>query len=169
MTTLSRERIYFKRAVIWSVTAHVVLFLFILLSPYIPKPSRKGMIHYVNVVSLPGGGGGGGGDAPAVTEVMADTEIPERETTLYAYLNDIPFQSIPCPYAREAMRTDIRVFLNRMEEKRPGTKFITLKTGLKLGENINHNYTINICTRCGETTSRKLCRVCQILDTLDSQ
>jgi uncharacterized protein (TIGR00269 family) len=95
-------------------------------------------------------------------------EIPERETTLYAYLNDIPFQSIPCPYANESMRTDIRNFLNRMEEKRPGTKFITLKTGLKLRENINHNYTINNCTRCGETTPNKLCRVCQILDTLDN-
>jgi TonB family protein len=78
LTTLSKERISFKRAVIWSITAHVALLLFILLSPYIPKPSRKGMVHYVNVISFPGGGGGGG--APAVTEVMADTEIPERES-----------------------------------------------------------------------------------------
>ncbi len=78
MRTLSKESLSFKRAVIWSITVHVALFLFILLSPYIPKPSRKGMIHYVNVVSFPGGGGGGG--APAVTEVMAETEIPERET-----------------------------------------------------------------------------------------
>lgn len=81
MTTLSRESDSFKRAVIWSISAHVFLFLLILLSPYIPKPSRKGMVHYVNVISLPGGGGGGGGGgAPAVTEAMADTEIPERET-----------------------------------------------------------------------------------------
>lgn len=82
MTTLSKESGSFKRAVIWSITAHVAMFLFILLSPYIPKPARKGMIHYVNVVSFPGGGGGGGGGgaAPAAAEVMADTEIPERET-----------------------------------------------------------------------------------------
>lgn len=78
MTTLSIERVAFKRAVIWSITAHVILFLFILLSPFIPKPSRRGMVHYVNVISFPGGGGGGG--TPAVTEAMADTEIPERET-----------------------------------------------------------------------------------------
>lgn len=77
MITLSRESASFRRAVIWSLTAHVILFLFILLSPYIPRPSRKGLVHYVNVISVPGGGGGG---APAVTEAMADTEIPERET-----------------------------------------------------------------------------------------
>jgi len=36
------------------------------------------MIHYVNVISFPGGGGGGG--TPAASEAIADTEIPERET-----------------------------------------------------------------------------------------
>jgi len=81
MTTLSRESISFRRAVVLSITFHVVLFLFIILSPHLPKPSRKGMVHYVNVISLSGGGGSGGrGGASAVTEAITDTEIPERET-----------------------------------------------------------------------------------------
>lgn len=79
MTTLPRAHISFKRAVVLSITAHVILFLLAFLSPYFPKPARKGMVHYVNVISFPGGGGGGGG-APAASEAIADTEIPERET-----------------------------------------------------------------------------------------
>jgi TonB family protein len=78
MTAFDRDYGRFKRAVIISVAAHLTLFLLILLSPYFPKPSPKGMIHYVNVVSLPGGGGSGGG--PAAAENIAETTIPRRET-----------------------------------------------------------------------------------------
>jgi len=60
----NREFKAFRRALIISVSAHLALFIFILISPYIPTHSKKGMIHYVNVVSFPGGGGGGGGGAP---------------------------------------------------------------------------------------------------------
>jgi len=77
-TALKRDYGVFKRAVILSIIAHLMLFLLILFSPYFPKPSRKGMIHYVNIVSFPGGGGspgGGGGE-----EEFVETIIPERET-----------------------------------------------------------------------------------------
>lgn len=80
-TTLYRDYAAFKRAVILSLIAHLALFLLILLSPYFPKSTQKGMIHYVNVVSFPGGGGGGGGGgAPSGGEKIAETAIPERET-----------------------------------------------------------------------------------------
>ncbi|MBC7130096.1 tRNA 2-thiocytidine biosynthesis protein TtcA, partial [Candidatus Bathyarchaeota archaeon] len=48
-----------------------------------------------------------------VKRIKPFCEIPEKESTLYAYVKGIKFQSIPCPYASEAMRNDIRVFLNR--------------------------------------------------------
>ncbi len=68
----------FKRAVFISLTAHFAVFLLAVLSPRLPKPPRAGMIHYVNVVSFPGGGGpagGGGGE-----EKIAETPLPKRET-----------------------------------------------------------------------------------------
>jgi TonB family protein len=73
----------FKRAVIISVSVHAGLFLLLLLSPYLPKPSKKGMIHYVNMVSLPGGGpgGGGGGQAAVITEEQpGETAVPQRQS-----------------------------------------------------------------------------------------
>jgi len=67
----------FRAAVILSLIAHFGLFLLILVSPSLPKSSKKGMIHYVNLVSLPGGGGSGGGESEA-SEI--ETPLEKRET-----------------------------------------------------------------------------------------
>ncbi len=78
MTAIARSNVAFKRAVFLSFAAHLAVFLLAVLSPRLPKPSRKGMIHYVNVVSFPGGGGpagGGGGE-----ENIVETPLPKRET-----------------------------------------------------------------------------------------
>jgi len=69
----------FRTAVILSIMAHLALFLLILVSPSLPKSSQKGMIHYVNLISLPGGSGaGGGGGESEVSE--AETPLEKRET-----------------------------------------------------------------------------------------
>ncbi len=75
MSALSWEDRDFKRAVIISVSAHLALFILILVSPYFPKPGHKGMIHYVNVMTFPGRGGGGGQSTEPV-----ETELPARES-----------------------------------------------------------------------------------------
>lgn len=82
---MMRQDSAFKRAVIVSISAHVILFVVLLLSPYLPKPAKKGMVHYVSMVSLPGGGGGGGGGggrpASVVTEEQpGETQVPERQS-----------------------------------------------------------------------------------------
>lgn len=71
----------FKRALVISISLHVALFLVILLSPYFPKSQKKGMIHYVNVISFPGGGGGGSpGGGSRTEEKLGETPVPQRET-----------------------------------------------------------------------------------------
>ncbi len=75
----------------------------------------------------------GGFTSPGfVRRIKPLCEVPERETTLYAYLQGFELQSTPCPYAGEAMRGDARTFLGEMETRRPGTLFTTYNTALKL-------------------------------------
>jgi len=94
-------------------------------------------------------------------------EIPERETTLYAFYEGFRFQELPCPYADEAMRNDARSFLNRMEVKRPGTKFTVYRTAIKLKPEDDAPVIIrNRCKICGEPTTQETCRVCQIIESL---
>lgn len=101
-----------------------------------------------------------------VRRVKPFSEVPERESTLYAYLRGFEFQSMPCPYAEEAMRTDIRRFLNRMEVKRPGTKFTVYRTALKLIPGIRGAGVMGRCRICGEPTPGETCRVCQMMEEL---
>ncbi len=88
--------------------------------------------------------------------------VPEKETTYYAYINNLEFQSVPCPYADEAMRNDARIFLNQMEYKRPGTLFTLLQTGLNLRQINPDAQVINKCNLCGAPTTGEICRVCQL-------
>ncbi len=82
MIALARGSAAFKKAVILSFTFHLAFFLFVLLSPYLSKSSRGEMIHYVELMSFPGGGGGGGspGEGGGTEEKLAETALPERET-----------------------------------------------------------------------------------------
>ncbi len=76
LTSFSNHDTPFQKYIILSIIFHLSLFLLILLSPYFPKSSSKGMIHYVNLISLPQGGGGSslGGSKASVTA------LPQRET-----------------------------------------------------------------------------------------
>jgi TonB family protein len=85
----NREYRSFRQAFIISASVHILLFILILVSPYLPTRSKKGLVHYVNVVSFGGGGGGGGsgggppGGTPAETvedETVEETALPERES-----------------------------------------------------------------------------------------
>jgi uncharacterized protein (TIGR00269 family) len=101
-----------------------------------------------------------------VRRIKPYAEIPEKESTFYAYLAGIPFQAIPCPYASEAMRNDVRYILNRLELKRPGTKHIVYRTALKLAPKIEREESPNLCSRCGELSPDFLCRTCSLLQEL---
>ena len=101
-----------------------------------------------------------------VQRVKPFCEIPERETALYAYVRKIKFQSVPCPYASEALRNDIRIMLNRIEEKHAGIKFTIFKSIEKIRpalEKTDEKEGLKECTECGEPTTERLCKACQML------
>ena len=103
-----------------------------------------------------------------VRRIKPYCEIPERESALHAYLTGLEFQSLPCPYASEAMRNDIRDFLNRMEDRRPGTKFTVYRTALKLAPQA-YTQTAGHCRNSGEPTTNQTCRTCQLLEQLQKK
>ena len=112
----------------------------------------------------------GGSDLPGfVRRIKPYCEVPERESALYAYLEGFRFQELPCPYAGEAMRNDVRGFLNRMEHKRPGTMFTVYRTALKLAPERGETTMMGTCSKCGEPTTGTVCRACQLIDGLRVQ
>ena len=104
-----------------------------------------------------------------VQRIKPFCEIPERETALYAYIKKIRFQDMPCPYASEAMRNDIRLFLNRMEHKHAGTKFTVFKSIEKIRPAIGkmvRKEELTECVKCGEPTTGEICKTCEMLQQL---
>jgi uncharacterized protein (TIGR00269 family) len=105
-----------------------------------------------------------------VQRVKPLCEVPEKEIAFYAFKNRIKFQSVPCPYASTALRSDIRVILNRMEEKHSGTKFTLFKSIEKIKpalEKMANETKLRECKSCGEPTVDDICKTCQILQALD--
>jgi uncharacterized protein (TIGR00269 family) len=104
-----------------------------------------------------------------VRKVKPFCEIPERESTLYAYVKKIRFQDTPCPYASEALRNDIRAMLNRMEEKRAGTKYTVFKSMERIRPalvEVVKKDEFKECSECGEPAASGLCRTCEMLRDL---
>jgi uncharacterized protein (TIGR00269 family) len=104
-----------------------------------------------------------------VQRVKPLCEVPEKEIAFYAYLRKIEFQSIPCPYAQTALRNDVRIMLNRMEEKHAGTKFAIFRSIEKIRpalEAIAEEAKLQNCKICGEPTVGELCKPCQMLQEL---
>jgi uncharacterized protein (TIGR00269 family) len=102
-----------------------------------------------------------------VQRVKPFCEVPERETALYAYVKGVRFQSSPCPYASEALRNDARSMLDTMEEKHPGIKYTIFKSIEKIRpalEETAKNEGLGDCIRCGEPTTNKICRTCELLE-----
>lgn len=94
---------------------------------------------------------------------------PEREVALYALLNGLSVGFDECPYSGGAFRVSVRDMINNLEDKHPGSKFQLLRTTddlIKTMRATQSDGRLGTCERCGEPTSAKICKVCQMLDEL---
>jgi len=97
-------------------------------------------------------------------------EVPEKEIAFYAYLRRIEFQGVPCPYASTALRNDMRVMLNRMEERHAGIKFTLFRSAERIRpalERMAEETKLRDCKFCGEPTVGDVCKLCRMLQELD--
>ncbi len=92
-------------------------------------------------------------------------EIYESEIVFYAFTNDMPFQSEPCPHMNEGIRTEIREFLNSLENQHSGIKNNLYQSILKVSTSIkNSNSKVKIkCEKCGNDCTGNVCSVCSVI------
>ncbi len=92
-------------------------------------------------------------------------EIYESEIVFYAFTNNIPFQSEPCPHMNEGIRTEIREFLNSLETQHSGIKNNLFQSILKVSQIVkeSNNKQKRYCEKCGNECTGKICAVCNMV------
>jgi len=98
------------------------------------------------------------------------SEIYESEIVFYAFTNNLPFQSEPCPHMNEGIRTEIREFLNSLEDHRSGIKNNMYHSILKISNIIKaaDEKEKRNCQICGNECSGIICSVCSMISNLKS-
>ena len=103
-----------------------------------------------------------------IRKIKPFCEIYENEIVFYAFVNEIPFQSEQCPHMNEGIRTEIREFLNSLENKHSGIKNNMYKSILRISSVIkDSNYKQRkTCSKCGSECTGDICSVCSMLVNL---
>ena len=92
-------------------------------------------------------------------------EIYESEIVFYAFTNDMPFQSEPCPHMNEGIRTEIREFLNSLENQHSGIKNNFYQSILKVSQTVKNSSSKEKrkCVKCGNDCTGNVCSVCSVV------
>lgn len=103
--------------------------------------------------------------ANTLRKIKPFCEIYESEIVFYAFTNNIPFQSEPCPHMSEGIRTEIRELLNSLEKQHSGIKNNLYQSVIKLSEIVREsNYKQKIrCEKCGNECTGNICSVCTLV------
>jgi cytoplasmic tRNA 2-thiolation protein 1 len=100
--------------------------------------------------------------ANTLRKIKPFCEIYESEIVFYAFTNDIPFQSEPCPHMNEGIRTEIREFLNSLETQHSGIKNNLYQSILKVSQIVKNSSSKKRrkCQQCGNECTGEVCSVC---------
>jgi uncharacterized protein (TIGR00269 family) len=103
--------------------------------------------------------------------------IPEKDIERYSKLRNFPVVYIRCPCGIESARAEVRKFLDEYEKISPGIKQKIVSNFLKLLPKLKKKFAgskdakqakMQHCANCGEPSTQKICRVCQMLENLKS-
>lgn len=112
---------------------------------------------------------GAGSEGPR--RIKPFCEIYESEIVFYAFANDLPFQSEPCPHMNEGIRTEIREFLNSLEEGHSGIKNSMYRSVLKVSRTMLDAdcRKPSACSMCGNKCTGEVCAACALVAELGSK
>ncbi|MBS3815593.1 MAG: TIGR00269 family protein [Hadesarchaea archaeon] len=106
-----------------------------------------------------------------VSRIKPLREVPEKELTIYALLQDLGAHIDECPYIG-GLRSKVRRFLNDLEVDHPTTKFKILRMFERLESHLpdfSEDFELKECEYCGEPSPKNVCRTCELLRKIGLQ
>lgn len=107
--------------------------------------------------------------ASLVPRVKPFRTTPQAEIVMYCLVNELEYQEIPCPYAVEAYRGEVREFIFKTQEKQPMLSFNIVRGHdklLNMMKDYKSDKELRNCEKCGEATTSKLCKSCWLYERL---
>lgn len=93
----------------------------------------------------------------------------EKDVGMWAILNNIDIHLEECPYSKLSLRAKIKGFLNDAEDKNPGVKHNIMNSFQKILTFDNDiNTYLSECEICGQPTSSRICKSCEIKKELEN-
>ncbi len=98
------------------------------------------------------------------------SEVSEKETMVYAYVNKLPFTLEECPLVRwGTLDLEAKRFMKMLEDQRPGFRVSFLRKFVKNVDNYKvHTPSMSLrkCSSCGMVSSGEICAFCRIVRRL---
>lgn len=94
---------------------------------------------------------------------------PEKDVGTWAILNGIDIHLAECPYSNLSLRAKIKDFLNKTESQHPGIKENVMNSFKQILDVPSTRTFLNECEKCGEPTSGKICKACEIKSTISEK
>lgn len=104
-----------------------------------------------------------------VPRIKPISELSERDIVAYSHHLGLVYHDVPCPYAGEAYRNDVRSFLNDMEHKRPGTLLAILRSAEAMTEAFlvsSSDWALKTCAKCNTPSLSEICKACMMLEEI---
>lgn len=91
--------------------------------------------------------------------------LKEKEVATYSFFNKLMPSFKECPYAY-GYRSKIVELINNLEVSKPGFKENIVKAFLKLKQKLPEQSFENYCKRCGEPSSKEICKACEMVEKI---
>lgn len=93
--------------------------------------------------------------------------LPEKDVGIWCVLNNIPIHDEECPYSVTSLRSEVKLLLNKIEEKEKGTKVNIFNSFMKTFNIKQENVSLNTCTLCGQPTDTSPCKACKMTEEIN--
>jgi len=104
-----------------------------------------------------------------VPRVKPFRSTPQAEIVMYCIINELEYQEMPCPYAVEAYRGEVRNFVFKTQEKQPMLSFNIVRGHDKLLDFMQGTpakAVLKDCQICGDATTSNICKSCLLKEQL---
>jgi uncharacterized protein (TIGR00269 family) len=89
-------------------------------------------------------------------------QLPEKDVGIWCVVNDIEIHDEECPYSTTSLRSDVKNFLNKLEEDNRWIKKNIFNSFKKTFTVESKEVTLDTCNICGQPTANSPCNACKL-------